>query len=144
MADDKSHSFWTSFPGLMTGMASMLTALVALLSFTMSNCKKEEVPPPSPQILNLSECAEITGKWDWFTGGQTTLGTDGSVLWLQQPQNPLGAKVTGRWSCISTNPRTYNISWQHGITDSVKLSQDRNSLAGSNPAGVQVSATRHS
>jgi hypothetical protein len=143
MTDDKSKHFWTSLTGILTGVASLLTAVVALLTFSVSNCRNEKAEA-TPQILNLSQCEEITGKWNWFTGGETTLEKDGGVLWVQFPGNALSHKVTGRWSCISTNPRTYNISWQHGITDSVKLSPDRNSLAGSNPAGVQISATRRS
>ncbi len=145
---DKPKTFWTVLPALLAGSASLITAAVALMSFLSSSHPKEPSPQVSPapqtvQLKNLSECSEIVGRWDWFTGGETRLDENGGLEWRQNPYSPVPL-VVGRWACTGSNPRTFLLSWQNGLTDSVTLSPDKKSLAGSNQAKVLVSGTRKS
>lgn len=143
--NDSRKNFWTTLPGIMTGTASLITALLALVTFTMGNCRNEKAPapPPEPQIMNLNLCPEIAGSWDWFTGGVVTISEDGGLLWRQNPALPQSLSAVGRWTCLDTTPHTFTLSWQTGLTDQVRLSPDGKSLSGKNLMnGVVISGTR--
>ena len=133
--------FWTTLPGLLTGAASLLTAILALSTFTLSNCHYAK--DKEPGLLNVSDCHEIAGTWNLFVGGEVKIEMDGSLVWNQNTLIPGAISATGRWNCLNANPRTYALTWQNGLTDHVQLSPDRRSLSGKNIVnGVGVSATR--
>ncbi len=153
MAEEKDHkSFWLTLPGILTGAASLLTAVVALMTFIASREKPSAQPAPPPalfsaptpasvQLDDISSCQEITGVWNWFTGGKTTISADGGLFWKYE-ENPAVPTVMGRWTCANSNPRTYMLSWQNGLTDTVTLSPDKKTLGGTNQANVRISASR--
>jgi hypothetical protein len=90
---------------------------------------------------NLDECREIVGAWDWFTGGIVTIDPDGALAWRRSPADAAPSAV-GRWSCMAPGSARVNLAWQTGLVDSVSLSPDGRSLAGSNQSGIGVSGTR--
>ncbi len=142
MTDEKHKTFWTTLPGILAGVASLLTAVVALLTFTLSNCRHSS-EESGPKLQNISQCQEITGSWTWFTGGEVKILADGGLEWRQNPASPTPT-VIGRWTCNSSKPRDFMLAWQLGVTETVNLSPDRNSLAGINTLGVRISGTRRS
>ena len=145
MSDSQDpKNFWTTLPGILTGVASLLTAFVALLN--VMHVKNDQPKPfsPSPEVsemLNLSECSEIVGTWNWFIGGETEIMSDGRLLWKAKPEDTAPTGV-GQWTCHKGNPRKYQLNWQTGIPDFVTLSPDHNSLTGTNQIGVHISGAR--
>lgn len=139
MTSPPTKSFWTTLPGLMTGIASLLTATVTLLAFLHGGKKSEDVPPAGP--ANAADCREIEGDWAWFTGGVVHIAAAGELSWKKDPSDALPA-VLGQWTCTKTTPRQYDLAWQHGISDHVMLSPDKKTLSGTNRTGVQVTGTR--
>jgi len=49
----KKESFWTSFPGILTGVASLVTALTGLLYFYFLIQTKEKGEPMSPPAVTV-------------------------------------------------------------------------------------------
>jgi len=45
MADDDKKSFWSSLPGILTGLAAVLTAVGALIYHNQAHPKREPEPP---------------------------------------------------------------------------------------------------
>jgi len=141
MADEHHKSFWTTLPGLLTGIASLTTAMVALMTF-MSAQRANNNKPAENQVDDISHCREIVGDWAWFTGGVAKIGEDGSLMWKYDAANTI-PPVGGQWTCIGPKKHhTFTLSWAHGLTDTVMLSPDGKSLAGTNLTGARVSATR--
>jgi len=66
-----------------------------------------------------------------------SLERDGALGWKKNAQDP-APTVQGQWTCPTTKPRHYLLSWQHGVTDTMTLSQDKTTLSGTNRFGVQV------
>lgn len=148
MTDSRQpKNFWTTLPGVLTGIASLLTAVVALLNFLNAG-KTPKHPAPvlfAPQetgaLLNRSECPEIVGSWNWFIGGVTEIQSDGSLIWKARDSDTVPTGV-GQWTCLKGKPRKYQLAWQTGMADIVTLSEDQESLSGSNPVGARVSGSR--
>ena len=140
---EEQKNFWKSLPGVLTGVASLLTALITLATVSVSSCRKDEKPPAEPSLANISQCQEITGDWDWFTGGVVTIAPDGALSWKQNPAVAQSLSAVGRWTCLDTKPRSFSLSWQTGLTDVVKLSPDQQSLSGKNlTTGAVITGTR--
>ena len=144
MNDGKTQSFWTSLPGILTGLASLITAIVALFGFFGHREKEAQTSAPSGvvKIQNLDHCKEFVGKWDWFIGGELRAQKDGSVDWRKNESDPQPV-IAGRWTCIDAKPKQVNISWPNGISETLAFSPDKNSLSGKNTIGVQVSGTKN-
>ena len=144
MNNDKTQSFWTSLPGVLTGLASLLTAIVAVVGI-FGHHKKDETTSPAPsgvvKLRNLDHCKEFAGKWDWFIGGELRAQMDGSVDWRKDPSDPQPV-IAGRWSCLDANPKQINISWPNGISETLAFSPDKKNLSGKNTIGVQVSGSK--
>ena len=82
----------------------------------------------NPQILEAA-----VGSWSWFDGGIVALRQDGTF--------GRNGAVDGTWKQIGD--RLIELSWYGGIyIDTLTLSQDNNTLSGSNGDGTIVSATR--
>ncbi len=60
---ESQKSFWATVPGLLTGVASLLTALVALMSCLASQKPKHDAGTTevAVQTANLSSCGEVVG-----------------------------------------------------------------------------------
>jgi hypothetical protein len=144
MSDDKPHaSFWTTLPGILTGVASVLTALVAVVTL-MNQPKESETAAGAPQALkiqNLGKCGEFVGKWDWFIGGELRAEKNGYVDWRKNASDPQPV-ITGQWLCVDSRPKKVNISWQNGVSETLTFSPDKRSLSGVNSINVQVSGTK--
>ena len=54
MADGK-QSFWTSLPGILTGVAALITALTGLVTVIITNLPNNEQKPPAAQEQQQSE-----------------------------------------------------------------------------------------
>ncbi len=142
-------SFWHTLPGLLTGVASLLTALVAFLTFIgvkSKNVDSSSVSASTPghtavRLHNLDHCKEFVGQWSWFIGGELRVAIDGTVDWRKEPSDPQPV-ITGQWTCVDDKPKKFNISWQNGISDMLVMSPDKKSVTGTNSINVQVSGTR--
>lgn len=137
------HSFWTSLPGVMTGIASLITALVALFTFIGQSKDNSSSPadPSRPALVNLDRCKSFAGKWNWFIGGELLARKDGYIDWRKDPSDPAPV-IVGSWTCAGASPVQVSVHWQNGITDNLTLSPDKGSISGVNSINVQVSGTR--
>lgn len=143
---DTKPSFWHTLPGLLTGLASLLTALVAFMTFIGVKAKHEESgqtsqKPAIVKLQNLDHCKEFVGEWSWFIGGELRAEKNGYVDWRKDPSDPTPV-IIGQWTCVDDKPKKYNISWQNGISDMLVMSPDKRSVNGTNSIHVQVSGTR--
>ena len=155
--EGEQKSFWSTLPGLMTGTAAMITAIVSIVTVLGSKGKPAEAPNPKQSMAPVqavpllpgtatipaadSPCQRITGEWNWFTGGVTRFMPDGSMEWRRQPEDPIPTAL-GRWSCDDKS-RKFTLAWAHGLTDAVELSQDGRSVAGFNQQnGIRVTGTK--
>jgi len=81
----------------------------------------------------------IAGKWNWVSGQQLEIFTDGTLkVWLN------GSQInTATWICTDKNTRSYTFHHQQGgWIDNVILSGDFNTLTGRNQQGSSLSGTR--
>ena len=143
---ESKPSFWHTLPGILTGAASFITACIALLTFFTHSSKVENNPPPSStpssiKLQNIDHCREFEGKWDWFIGGELRADKKGYVDWRKDP-NADKPEIAGRWTCVESNPKSVNISWSNGISETLAFSPDKKSLSGVNTIGVRVSGTK--
>lgn len=139
---DPKH-FWTTLPGIMTGVASLITALVGLFAFLH---KSPPAPPQSAQVAFMpipvpqggaslqavkpQGCEKAVGNWDWFLGGVVTIEKDGHIVWRRNAQD-LFPSAVGVWNCIDTNAQELTLTWQAtGMTDTMILSADGNQSQG--------------
>lgn len=143
MPDDKRQrpSFWNSMPGLLAGSASLITAIVAALTFMdRGKSAAPSVASPSGSVAavpaddihrDVTSCRQIAGNWAWSTGGVVNIGDDGSLQWRARPTDAVPA-VVGRWVCTDPQQRRYLFSWSHGFTDVFVLSADARRVNGTN------------
>lgn len=152
--EQQRHSFWTTLPGILTGLASVITALVGVLALFVSRAPEPEPEPVrSPQTSQSSQpsgvavtpptlpaddpaqdaaaCQRIAGEWDWSTGGVVKIGTDGGLQWRPNPADPMPT-VVGRWLCTDSVRREYLFTWSHGFSDVFALSDDGQRVSGTN------------
>jgi len=155
---DSEHKkmFWMTLPGILTGLASVITALVALLTFTADHSNRNspsQAQAPQSIVQHTSQfsttaanpnaadrCQQIVGAWNWFIGVTTVL-PDGTLIWKKNAAE--FAAVTGTWTCTEPAIPRYIIRWSHGLSDIVSISQDGKSLSGVNQQnGIQIFAAR--
>jgi hypothetical protein len=140
-ADHKS--FWTTIPGMLTGVASMITAIVGL--FTFMNSGKAPAAPKAPAAITIPfaqperpvGCGKVVGNWTWFIGGVVTFAPDGRLSWFQNPSNLIPTAL-GSWSCTDADKNTVALAWPNGFVDTVTLSADGKMLSGTNHTGIQI------
>ena len=144
MADrEQRKAFWTTLPGLLTAVATLITSIAGLLALFIKAGAAQRPPqvvaPGTPPALVQSDnpaqdaksCQRIAGQWWWSTGGMVTIGADGSLQWRAHATDaqPL---VVGRWVCTDSQQRQYFFSWSHAYTDTFTLSEDGRRLSGVN------------
>jgi hypothetical protein len=78
--------------------------------------------------------ADLAGEWDWFDRSTVTMRSDGSFA--------TSNRLTGTWRLIDPTLRRYILTWSHGYTDTLTLSQDSRRLEGANNRGTRVWGTR--
>jgi hypothetical protein len=79
----------------------------------------------------------LVGDWKWFTGTVVSFSSKGEAV------NSNGHK--GTWERLPTrvSDYQYTINWEGGrFVDTVTLSKDRKSIAGSNQLGGSITADR--
>lgn len=143
-------SFWTTLPGILTGVVSLLTAIVGLVTVL----HKSSAPPAAPQgavafvplpsqtAVKPQGCEKAIGNWSWFIGGVVTFEKDGRMVWRRDAKDVFPT-ANGVWSCIDAKDQEMTLTWQQtGMTDTVKMSPDGRSIAGSNYTGVKVSGKK--
>lgn len=130
----------------------LIAALLALLAALSLRSPTESVPstpkiaaPESVSQENVMTaptahpCTAITGRWAWFTGGFVTFDTRGTAVFQAELTGPVIERAT--WRCDS-DTGAYSVSWSHGFTDSVEVSEDGNHLGGVNQQGTSISGQR--
>jgi len=85
---------------------------------------------------NTSKPDPIVGSWQWTKPTQHVheILPDGSLL--------CGGKVEGTWKLVDPDRRLYALRWRDRWTDSLTLSADGNTLAGTNNEGEVIAAKR--
>lgn len=78
------------------------------------------------QALWMKDCG-IVGMWDWSRTEVVTALDDGTVT----------SQYNGEGTWEQTGPQTYILRWKNGFIDMMGLSEDGNSLTGSNQYGGQ-------
>lgn len=143
----EKHSFWVTLPGILTGVASLITAIVALMTF-MSHKGESKVPPMNaPVAVNVpaperpAGCKEAIGTWSWFISGTVTFTSNGVLSWKKNASDNLPTAL-GSWTCVDDRSKTMTLHWPTGLADTVSMSPDRKSISGSNELGVQISGTK--
>ena len=135
-------SFWTTVPGIMTGTASLITALVGLAALLMRDGETPPQPlspastadtalPADDPAQSAADCRRIAGDWDWSTGGVVRIGGDGGLQWRANPADALPT-VVGRWVCTDSVRSEYLFTWSHGFSDVFALSEDGQRVNGTN------------
>ena len=155
--DDKS--FWTTLPGVLTAIATLLTAIGGLIAaLHKSNTNAPQASPVSSvpasvfsvtapasgsmQAVMPKGCQEAIGNWNWFIGGVVTIEKDGHMVWRKNEGDTFPT-ANGVWNCIDAQEREITLTWQQtNMTDTVKISKDGRSLSGSNYTGITVSGTK--
>lgn len=69
------------------------------------------------QETKHASCRDIVGRWSWVVGTETVFNGDGTA------QNNAG--FTAKWICADG---VVVVTWNHGVTNKVEISRDRNSL----------------
>ncbi len=87
----------------------------------------------------ITSCGPVEGDWAWSTGGVVTITWDGRALWA--PQEGAAPAFEGAWVCDGAT-QEIQITWPQGVTDSLRLADDQQNLAGRNQLGVAITATR--
>jgi len=80
----------------------------------------------------LSGRGGLAGTWRWFNGTVVTVDPNGRLQ---------AGPFKARWEAEDATGRSVRITWPEAV-DTLRLSSDRQRLAGSNQYGVQVSGTR--
>ncbi len=153
-------AFWSTVPGLMTGTAAMITAMVSVVSVMGIKGHKDraaETPaakhgmapvqtiPMAPGTVGIpaagSPCQRIAGEWNWFTGGVVRFMPDGSLEWRRQAGDSFPTAL-GRWNCDEQSKK-FTLAWAHGLSDAIELSDDGRSVYGFNQQnGIRVTGTK--
>lgn len=122
----------------LVALFAFLASIVTVLGFALSLRTNNELQTPVP----VDPCVDIVGRWDWLTtGGVVSVAEGGLLSWHPTIANPIPA-VTGSWRCDS-NSGVINLSWNTGLSDTMRLLEDRNRLSGHNDQnGTIISATR--
>ena len=160
MPDDQQRpSFWTTLPGILTGIASLITALAGAVALFMHRGPEPESPPakqtqsslqlpsssqspssgvaaatslpPDDPAQDAAACQQIAGEWTWSTGGVVTIGSDGGLQWRANPGDARPA-VVGRSVCTDSVRREFLFTWSHGFSDVFALSEDAQRVSGVN------------
>jgi uncharacterized protein (TIGR03067 family) len=86
--------------------------------------------------LNANDTRDpLVGHWSWFDGGTVTVLPGGTLV------HDKGNR--GTWNIKDRAQRTYTLRWlQGGFVDTIQLSEDGQSLSGSNQNGTAVSARK--
>ncbi len=147
-APENKQSFWTTLPGILTGVASLITAIVGLLSLFSHNLNRNKESQPVareayavPAPHRVQGCEQYLGNWSWFIGGVVTMAPDGNAIWRRNRTDPFPTAI-GSWSCVDSKDNKIAISWPTGYVDTLRLSTDGQSVFGSSTNGVKVSGTR--
>ncbi len=164
MGESDNKPFLTTLPGILTGVASLITALVALLG-TLSkytptprlSLVSESILTPQPQSaaapavmaqtlpaqpVKPQGCEKALGNWDWFLGGVVTFEKDGHLAWRARAADVLPT-ATGTWNCIDARSQEMTLWWQPtSMTDTVNLSADGRSIVGTNYTGIKITGTK--
>jgi Tol biopolymer transport system component len=92
---------------------------------------KQPAPPKAP----APAADPVVGKWAWFNGGTVSILPDGTLTHEQGNR--------GTWTVQDRARRVYVLRWRQGdFVDTVTLSEDGQSLSGTNQGGAAVSARR--
>ncbi len=147
---ESQKSFWTSIPGILTAIASFLTAVVGLVTVL----HKSNSAPSQPQtaifapVIAMAQpvkpqgCEKAIGNWAWFIGGVVTFEKDGRMVWRKDTKD-LFPTANGVWNCIDANEQEMTLTWQQtGMTDTVKISRDGRKIDGTNYTGIRVTGTK--
>lgn len=131
----------------MTGIASLITAIVALMTF-MSHKNEAKAPQMNaPVAVNIpapkrqTGCKEAVGTWSWFIGGTVTFTSSGVLSWKKNASDNIPTAL-GTWECTDDRTKSMKLYWPTGLPDTVSISPDRKSISGSNELGVQISGTK--
>lgn len=144
------RSFWTTMPGILTGVVSLLTAIVGLVTVLHKSAPPAAPAPvafvpyalPSQIAVKPQGCEKAIGNWSWFIGGVVTFEKDGHIVWRKDPKD-LFPTANGVWNCIDAQEQEMTLTWQQsGMTDTVKISHDGRSISGSNYTGIRVSGSK--
>ncbi len=160
-ATEERKAFWSSLPGVLTGTASVIAATVSLLALFMNRTPapnrasppRIETAAPAGALAasrvdasalsggSVKGCEDAIGRWGWNGAGVVTYAEDGSSVWTPPPGQAIGP-IYGRWVCVDPSAQRIVVSWQHGFTDTLTLSRDKQTISGSNQVGVQLMARR--
>lgn len=94
----------------------------------------DALTPPSPSTPAKS--ISPVGTWSWFVGPDLTFGADGSIS---------GSNRSAHWDWTNEEKREFRIQWtgaRYGLIDTLTLSEDGNSLQGTNNLETSVSGSR--
>ena len=82
-------------------------------------------------------CTAIVGEWDWVFGVFVIISADGNLVARALISN------TGQWECIDPAQRKFALHWNlGGWVDTMTLSEDNNTLDGTNNIGLRVQGWR--
>ncbi len=164
--EENPKPFWSTLPGILTGIASVITALVSLIAAL--NNLKPAVPkaaiaqtapaaPPGAGVQNTpvimvtntpsapgktTGCEKALGNWDWFIGGVVTFEKDGHLAWRKNATD-LIPTATGSWNCVNLKNQEMTLYWNPtGMVDTVSLSADGKSIEGTNYTGIKITGTK--
>lgn len=87
---EENKPFLSTVPGILASVASLITALVGLMTFMKGGKAPAEVKPavvamasPFAQPQRPVGCGKVVGNWTWFLGGITTIAPDGHLSWYK-------------------------------------------------------------
>ncbi len=151
MSDDKK-AFWETLPGLLTGIAAVITALTGLIAiFVHSNSRssladraeaRDERPgersmasaPAYPKHRDTPRVADVSGSWrDLILGTQVRIQQKGNLL-TTETMNPLtGQHLASGTGVISGRKIEGPYQWVDGsrYVASLDLSEDGTRITGS-------------
>jgi len=83
--NDKKGNFWTTLPGILTGLAALITAIAGLLTVIL-HLSSQKLPDSStaPSPIHTPEATQpptsVTGNWEWEGVGSATLEQNGNEV----------------------------------------------------------------
>lgn len=89
---EKKGNFWTTLPGMLTGLAALITAISGLLTVILHLSSPSSKPPdsvtePSHQTSKSTQTPtsettsmSVTGNWEWEGVGAATLQQNGNEV----------------------------------------------------------------
>lgn len=100
--------------------------------------------PRRPQ-QSIDVCSLPVGRWrtrgnNIDVPGEVAIEADRTVAWWKNASDRLPA-VSGTWSCDAA-ARRFVFTWGHGSIDTLTLSDDGQTLRGSNQLGIQILQSR--